>query len=191
MIQFLKVEYFSFLAGFKELIYSLAERVDYRMKSFKLHLRGRLIETDFERACIRLGKSALEKFSPDKSFSQFHFEMFVQELREIQTLKEQYALSLQELSDLQRNALKESLSHCSEQFQRTGWELAQIEASPLLPFTKIKIKDIPVKKDFLILMIKKGNQMSLVHGETVLEAGDTVICIGTGESLQKFRKFVQ
>jgi hypothetical protein len=190
MIQFLKVEFLSFFVGFRELIYSLAEKLEYRMKSFKLHLRGNLIEKELDRAYTRLGKSALEKFSSDKSFSQFYFEMFVQEMREIQTLKDQYALSLQELSDLQRRALKESLSHCSEQFQRTGWELAQIEAPAQLSFGKIKIKEIPLKQDFLILMIKKDNQMALVHGETVLDAGDTVICIGTGESLQKFKKFL-
>jgi hypothetical protein len=190
MIQFFKVELISFYVGFKELIFSLAERVDDRMKSFKLHLRGTLIEKELDHAYIRLGKSALEKFLFDKSFSQIHFEMFVQELREIQTFKEQYAVSLQERSDLQRKALKESLSHCSEQFQRTGWELAQIEAPPQLSFGKIKVKEIPLKKDFLVLMIKKDEQMALVHGDTVLEAGDTVICIGTGESLQKFKIFL-
>jgi Trk K+ transport system NAD-binding subunit len=191
MVQFFKVELFSFILGFREFIYSLAERVDYRMKSFKFHLRGNLIEKDLDQACIRLGKTALEKFSLDKSFSRFHFEMFLQELREIQTLRDQYALSLQALSDLQRKALKDSLSNCSEQFQRSGWELAQIEAPANLSFGKIKIKEIPLKNDFLVLMIEKDNQLALVNGETVLQAGDTLICIGTGESLQKFRSFLR
>lgn len=190
MIQFLKIEFLSFFVGFRELLYTLAERLDLRIKSFKLNLRGNLIEKDLDRAYRNLAKTALGRVSPESGLALLKPEMFFEEVREIQSLKDKYSLSLQELSDLQRQALRETLSHCSEQFQRTGWELAQIEAPGELTFKEIKIREIPIKKDLLVLMIRKGNQMSLVHGETILEPRDTVICIGTKESLQSFKAFL-
>jgi TrkA family protein len=190
MIQFLKIEFLSFIVGFRELIYSLAEKLDFRMKSFKLNLRGNLIEKELEHAYIDLGKKALDNVSKEGGLSFLDTNMFIQAIRVIQNLRDRYSLSLQELSDLQRQALRETLSHCSEQFQRTGWELAQIEAPDELSFRKIKIRDIPVKKDLLVLMIKKDNQMLIVNGDIFLEPGDTVICIGTTESLQAFKSYL-
>lgn len=190
MIQLARTEILSFFVGIRELIYSIAEKVDYRMKSFKLNLRGNLIEKELDRAFIDLGKSAVAKMSSDSDAAAFHSEEFVRKIHEIQNLKDQYSLSLQELSDLQRKALQESLSHCTEQFQRSGWELAQIEVPSECALDKIRIKDIPIKKDFLVLMIRKDQQMALVTGETHLEPDNTLICIGTAESLQLFRGYL-
>jgi hypothetical protein len=187
MIQIARTEIQSLFVGIREFIYSIAEKVDYRMKSFKLDLRGTLIERELDRAYIELGKKAVEKSLSTTGTLDVHSETFVKQIHDIQNLKEQYSLSLQELSDLQRKALKESLSHCAEQFQRSGWEMAQIDVPAHFSVPSYRVKDIPFKKDFLVLLIRKEQEMTLVTGETVLEPENTVICIGTGESLQNFR----
>ncbi len=116
---------------------------------------------------------------------------FQKEMEEIQMLKDKYSETLQLLSNLQRKAFKEALSQCTAQFNLTGWGLAQISVPDESKISNIKIKEIPLKQDLLILMIKKGERMELVHGDTLLNRGDSLICIGTDKGILDFKEQVK
>jgi hypothetical protein len=190
MLNFLRIELFSFLTGLKESVYAIAEKVDYRMKSFKLNLKGNLIEKDLDRAFVRLGRLAFDKNQGGGEIRLPQPRECGPLLREIDGLQDQYSQSLHDLSLLQQKALRESLSHCSEQFQKTGWELVEIETPVSFELPEFRIKEIPLRDDLLVLMIKKGNEMRLANGETLLEPGDALISIGTSESIRKFKQFL-
>ncbi len=59
MVKTLKIEILSFVSGFNELVYSLAEKLDFRVKEYKISLQGKMIEKEMDRAFIRLGEKAL------------------------------------------------------------------------------------------------------------------------------------
>jgi DNA gyrase/topoisomerase IV subunit A len=188
MVKTLKIEILSFVSGFKELVYSLAEKLDFRVKEFKISLQGEMIEKEMDRAFMRLGEKALSDYQKNKNLLQLSADQYQNELEEIHLLKDKYSEILQSLSNLQRKAFKEALSQCTAQFNRTGWGLAQINIPDESKISNIKIKEIPLKQDILILMIKKGERMELVHGDTLLERGDSLICIGTEKGILDFKE---
>lgn len=191
MVKTLKIQILSFISGFNELIYSLAEKLDFRMKEFKISLQGQMIEKGMDSAFKRLGEKGLSDYQKNRNFLQLSADQYQNELKEIILLKDKYSETLQSLSNLQRKAFKEALSQCTAQFNRTGWGLAQINITSESKVSNIKIKEIPLQQDILILMIKKGERMELVHGDTLLERGDSLICIGTEKGILDIKEWLK
>ena len=191
MLNFLKIEFPSWFAGFKELIFSLADKLDYRMREVKISLTGNKIERELDREFTKFGRRALEYYQKKPGIQSLDPSLFQQELEEIQTLKDKYSQALQELSILQRKALKEALSECTNQFNRTGWGLLQIAVPENTKYSQKKIKELPLSQNILVLMVKKENRMELAHGNTVLEVGDFLICIGNEKGLADLKNLLQ
>ncbi|MHB8481709.1 MAG: TrkA C-terminal domain-containing protein [Nitrospiria bacterium] len=191
MVNFLKIELLPWYGGFKELIYTLADKLDYRMKELKISLTGNMIEKELDQGFVRLGKKALSYYQKNSGLQELDSAHFRQELERIQDLKNRYSQTLQELSDLQRKALKEALSECATQFNRTGWEFLQIPIPEKSKYAQKQIKELPPTRDILILMVKRENRMELVHGNTILEGGEALICIGTEKGLSDFKNLIR
>lgn len=191
MLNFLKIEFPSWFAGFKELIFSLADKLDYRMREVKISLTGNLIERELDRGFTKLGRKALEYYQRNPNLQNLNTSLFQQELEVIQSLKDKYSQALQELSVIQRKALKEALSECTDQFNRTGWGLLQIPVPENTKYAQKKIKELPLRQNILVLMVKKENRMELAHGNTVLEGGDFLICIGNEKGLADLKHLLQ
>jgi Trk K+ transport system NAD-binding subunit len=53
-----------------------------------------------------------------------------------------------------------------------------------------KVREIPFHKDAILIMVKRGNNMFIPHGETYLKTGDTLNIFGTGSALENTRELV-
>jgi len=53
-----------------------------------------------------------------------------------------------------------------------------------------KVREIPFHKDAILIMVKRGTNMFIPHGETYLKTGDTLNIFGTGSALENTREIV-
>ena len=69
----------------------------------------------------------------------------------------------------------------------TGAEAAEFLLSENTPYLGRPLKDLPIRKGFLILAILHDEAVVIPTGGTVLSAGDRVIVISHGKGIQTFR----
>ena len=50
------------------------------------------------------------------------------------------------------------------------------------------IKEIPLHKDGSLMLIRRGHQIFVPHGDTYLKTGDVVTALGTNSAMENFRK---
>ena len=50
-----------------------------------------------------------------------------------------------------------------------------------------QVKDIPFHKDSYLMLIKRGEEMHIPHGDTLLKFHDTVIVFGTESAQEDIR----
>ena|ERR1700693_3552023 len=184
MLNLLKVELLTLAEGAQELIYSVAEKVDYRMKSFKIALLGKEIESELDSVYKKIGKTGIEKFMSSKNWASIDLSDFQNEFLEVQLLKERYSQTLEDLSLLRRKAIKDLLSDYTALINKTGWEMAQIQVPDEPFFHGKRIREFQLKEDSLILMVKKDTAMEIAHGNTLLQGNDILISIGTESGLK-------
>jgi Trk K+ transport system NAD-binding subunit len=53
-----------------------------------------------------------------------------------------------------------------------------------------RIMDIPLHKDAMIMLLMRGSEKFVPHGDTYLKAGDTLTLFGTGSAIEEIRKFI-
>jgi len=54
-----------------------------------------------------------------------------------------------------------------------------------------QLKDVPFHKDSMLMLVKRGNDMYVPHGETYLRIGDTLTVFGTETALEDIRKLME
>ena len=69
----------------------------------------------------------------------------------------------------------------------TGAEAAEFLLSENTPYLGRPLKDLPIRKGFLILALLHEETVVIPSGGTVLTAGDRVIVISHGQGIQTFR----
>jgi Kef-type K+ transport system membrane component KefB len=52
------------------------------------------------------------------------------------------------------------------------------------------IKDIPFHKDAMIMLVTRGNEKFVPHGDTYVKAGDVMTLFGTGSAIEEIRKII-
>jgi Kef-type K+ transport system membrane component KefB len=52
------------------------------------------------------------------------------------------------------------------------------------------IKDLPLHKDAMIMMVTRGGEKFVPHGDTYLKAGDIMTMFGTGSAIEEIRKII-
>jgi Trk K+ transport system NAD-binding subunit len=52
------------------------------------------------------------------------------------------------------------------------------------------IKDIPLHKDAMIMLVTRGNEKFVPHGDTYIKAGDVLTLFGTGSAIDDIRKLI-
>ncbi len=50
------------------------------------------------------------------------------------------------------------------------------------------VKEIPFHKDCMLILVRRGEDLYIPHGETILRTGDTLTVFGTGSALEDTRK---
>lgn len=53
-----------------------------------------------------------------------------------------------------------------------------------------RIMDIPLHKDSMIMLVTRGNEKYVPHGETYLRAGDVITVFGTGSAIEEIRNVI-
>ena len=53
-----------------------------------------------------------------------------------------------------------------------------------------RVMDIPLHKDSMIMLVTRGNEKYVPHGETYLRAGDVITVFGTGSAIEEIRNFI-
>ncbi len=53
-----------------------------------------------------------------------------------------------------------------------------------------QVKDVPFHKDAILIMVKRGTNLYIPHGETYLKTGDTLNIFGTGTALEITRQML-
>lgn len=53
-----------------------------------------------------------------------------------------------------------------------------------------RIKDIPFHKDAMIMLVTRGNEKFVPHGDTYVKAGDVMTLFGTGSAIEEIRKII-
>ena len=51
----------------------------------------------------------------------------------------------------------------------------------------MQVKEIPFHKDGSLMLVKRGNEMHIPHGDTYLQKGDIVTVIGTDSAIEEFK----
>lgn len=187
MMNLLKIELLTLAEGAQEFIYSVAEKVDYRMKSFKISFLGKQIERELDSVYKKIGKTGIEKFMSSKNWTSVELSDIRNEFLDAQILKERYSQTLEDLYLLRRKALKDLLSDYTALINKTGWEMAQIPVPDEPFFNGKSIREFQLKEDSLILMVKKDTVMEIAHGNTLLQGGDILISVGTAAGLNYLR----
>ena len=52
------------------------------------------------------------------------------------------------------------------------------------------IKDLPLHKDAMIMLVTRKNEKFVPHGDTYLKAGDVFTLFGTGSAIEEIRKII-
>jgi hypothetical protein len=95
--------------------------------------------------------------------------------REYDQLRQQYS------QDYLVNKLSDDLAACNS-------VIDQIYISPKSNVVDKLLKDILLPKEALISAIKRGNEMIIPDGNTILKANDAVIILGKEDDVQKVKK---
>ncbi len=53
---------------------------------------------------------------------------------------------------------------------------------------RLQVQEIPLHTDGFLMLIRRGKEMHVPHGETHLRLGDNVIVFGTNRAVQDFRE---
>jgi Kef-type K+ transport system membrane component KefB/Trk K+ transport system NAD-binding subunit len=53
-----------------------------------------------------------------------------------------------------------------------------------------KVKDIPFHKDAMIMLVTRGNEKFVPHGDTYVKAGDVLTLFGAGSAIEEIRKII-
>ncbi len=72
--------------------------------------------------------------------------------------------------------------------QLTGLEIVEIRLTHDMTAVGRRIRDLHLPKNTLITSIRRGDQVLLAHGETVLQAGDVVVVLARPEAVERVRK---
>jgi Kef-type K+ transport system membrane component KefB len=53
-----------------------------------------------------------------------------------------------------------------------------------------RVMDMPLHKDSMIMLVTRGNEKYVPHGETYLRAGDVITVFGTGSAIEEIRSII-
>ncbi len=53
-----------------------------------------------------------------------------------------------------------------------------------------RVMDIPLHKDSMIMLVTRGNEKYVPHGETYLKGGDVITVFGTGSAIEEIRNII-
>jgi Trk K+ transport system NAD-binding subunit len=54
-----------------------------------------------------------------------------------------------------------------------------------------KVMDLPIHKDSMLMLLTRGNDKSIPHGDTYLKSGDVITVFGTGTAIQEIREILE
>jgi Kef-type K+ transport system membrane component KefB len=53
-----------------------------------------------------------------------------------------------------------------------------------------RVMDLPLHKDAMIMLLTRGNEKFVPHGDTYIKAGDLITLFGTGTAIEEIRRFI-
>jgi Kef-type K+ transport system membrane component KefB len=53
-----------------------------------------------------------------------------------------------------------------------------------------KVMDLPLHKDAMIMLLTRGNEKFVPHGDTYIKTGDLITLFGTGTAIEEIRRFI-
>jgi Trk K+ transport system NAD-binding subunit len=53
-----------------------------------------------------------------------------------------------------------------------------------------RVMDIPLPKDAMIMLLIRGNEKYVPHGNTYLKLGDVITIFGTGTAIEEIRNII-
>jgi K+/H+ antiporter YhaU regulatory subunit KhtT len=135
----------------------------------------------------KLGKLMLESYKGQQS--EMDDESFKDQTKMMLDLDMEIQVKTREYDRLRKQYSQDYIvNKLSDDLASSNSVIDQIYISPKSNVVDKLLKDILLPKEALISAIKRGNDMIIPDGNTMLKANDTVIVLGKEEDVQKVKK---
>jgi Trk K+ transport system NAD-binding subunit len=166
------------LAGLKEALMTVAERVTHRIQVTKLRFQADDTEARLRQAYESLGQCL---YTTHTAQTPETLKVIDEALPVCENIRAEHR-TLQAIRDRLASQYDEALTipliRLHEDLQAGGGTVERVTISPGIQADGRRLADLTLPESVAIVLIRRGESLQIPHAETVLEAGDQVTLVG-------------
>lgn len=175
------------LESTKEVLSKIGEKTSEVASSVKLKFEIRNLQKDFDLESLRLGKTILDRYR-DNNFDPSDTSIEKQ-IRKMIELEKQIQAKNQEYDQLRKRFSDDYVvNKLSDDLAASGAVIDLLVISAESNVVDKSVKELLLPKEALISVVKRGDEIIIPDGNTILQAGDQVTVIGKAEDVEKVAK---
>lgn len=177
----LKNEIYIDLYGVKEILLEIAEKTSAKVGSIKKSIDAAALDSEIDKEYEELGKRTYTLIKEDKDPSGD--PAIMDSLDRLRQLKLTLLRLEEEMAYFSDKILIGKVLDLKDDLKKGSATLEVITISKDSPFIKIRISDLKLPSDLLIILIKRSDNILIPNGMTELREGDLITIIGCRASI--------
>ncbi len=135
---------------------------------------------------------------PDESLSQAIRRMSMRDIQQLPVVRRsnpKRLLGMLRRNDISRAYSQAMLERMETEHQRPvkpselrGTQLVEIPVVPTGPFVGVRLADLDLPRDVLVIAVERGEETVIPHGDTLLEAGDRMLFLVQHDQVVAFHE---